>query len=296
VADGVLTEIAGRRVRLTNLDKVLYPAVGFTKAEVIDYYTRVSAVMLPHVEGRALTFRRWPNGVREKPFFEKNCPDHRPGWVRVLPGPGDVTSCTLEETAAFAWAGNQAALEIHVPMARGEDLATPTALVFDLDPGAPADVVTCARVAGLVRDVLASVGLEAWAKTSGSKGLQLMVPLHTPTTHEHAGSFALAVGQLLERQRPDLVLTEMTKAKRPGKVFVDWSQNSFHKTTIGAYSLRGLEEPTVSTPVDWDELEDATSVEDLRFSAPDVLERVERSGDLFAPVATLEQELPRTRS
>ncbi len=292
MADGVLSEIGGRQVRLTNLDKVLYPQVGFTKAEVIDYYLRIAPAMLAHVEGRALTFRRWPNGVDGPSFFEKNCPGHRPDWVRVVEGPGDVRSCSLEEAAAFAWAGNQAALEVHVPMARGDDLLAPVAVVFDLDPGPPADVITCARVALLVREVLDAVGLRAWAKTSGSKGLQLMVPLHTPATHDRASSFALAVGQLLERQHPDLVLTDMTRARRPGKVLVDWSQNSFHKTTIGVYSLRGRPEPTVSTPVTWDELADATSADDLTFVAGDVLARVDAHGDLFAPVAELVQELP----
>lgn len=295
-AEVASVDVDGRIVRLTNLSKVLYPATGFTKAEVINYYAAVAAVMLPHLAGRPLTFKRYPNGVDETSFFEKNCPGHRPDWVDVLDGPGGVKSCHLDHPAGLVWAGNQAALEIHVPMARAASPATPTTLAFDLDPGAPANAVDCAEVALLVREVLASVGLEGFPKTSGSKGLQVYVPLNTETaTHEHASSFALAVGQLLEKQHPKRVLVDMAKAKRPGKVFIDWSQNNFAKTTIGVYSLRAREQPTVSTPLTWDEVSDAASTGDLDglvFDAGAVLERIAELGDLYAPVLDLVQELP----
>ena len=290
-----VAEIDGHEVRLTNLDKVLYPATGFSKAEVIDYYVRVAPYMVPHLAGRPLTFKRFPNGVEGEGFFEKNCPGHRPKWMEVMTGPGDVMSCCIDGPAGLVWAGNQAALEIHVPMALGSDLDTPTILAFDLDPGEPAGIADCCQVALWVREVLATVDLQGFAKTSGSKGMQLYVPLNTPTTHEHASSFALAVGQLLTRQHPDRVLVEMTRARRPGKVFVDWSQNNAHKTTIGAYSLRARPRPTVSTPLTWDEVEAVAGDGDgerLVFEAPDVLERVERHGDLFADVLTLTQRLP----
>ncbi len=291
-AEPTVVEIGGRRLRLTNLDKVLYPETGTTKAEVIDYYARVAPVMVPHVSGRPLTLRRWPNGVEADAFFEKNCPKHAPDWLPRHDGPGDVRSCGFDETAALAWAGNQAALEIHAPMSRAGALDEPTTLVLDLDPGPPADALTCAEVASAIRDVLAHLDLVAVPKTSGSKGLQLYVPLNGGADYESTSSFALALGQLMERQHPDLVLTDMTRALRPGKVLVDWSQNSFHKTTIAPYSLRGRARPTVSTPVTWDELDAATSLADLTFEPIDVLARVDDHGDLFADVLELTQALP----
>lgn len=292
---GTPVTVGGRELTLTNLDKVLYPEAGFTKAHVIDYYARIAPTMLPHLHGRALTFHRFPNGVDQKGFFEKNCPSHRPEWVPVSIGPGTPPprSCRLEEPAALVWAGNQAAIEIHAPMALADDLAAPRMVVFDFDPGAPAAMAECCQVALGVREVLHSVDLEGWCKTSGSKGLQLYVPVNGPLTHEHASSFALAVGQVMERQRPGEVLTVMTKERRTGKVFVDWSQNSFHKTTIGVYSLRARAHPTVSTPVSWDEVADgAEGRADLRFESADVLARVEAHGDLFAPTLTERQTLP----
>jgi bifunctional non-homologous end joining protein LigD len=295
VPDGVDVAVDGRTLRLTNLDKVLYPEAGFTKAQVITYYTKVAPALLPHLAGRALTFKRFPNGVDKAGFYEKNCPSHRPSWMATAEAPGDVRSCLIDHPAGLAWVGNQAAIELHVPMARASDLLSPTIVAFDLDPGEPADVLTCARVALQVKDVLESVGMASFAKTSGSKGLQVYVPLNTPATHEQASSFALAVGQLLAKQHPDLVLVEMKRALRRGKVFVDWSQNSFHKTTVGVYSLRARPRPTVSTPVTWDELSDAVDGGDpdrLVFEADDVVARVQRYGDLFAPVETLQQPLP----
>ncbi len=284
--------IGGRRLRLTNLDKVLYPQTGTTKAEVIAYYVAVADAMVPHLAGRPLTFRRWPNGVEAEGFYEKNCPEHAPGWVPRAEGPGGVRSCVLQEAAALAWAGQHAALEVHVPMARAEDLDRPTTVVLDLDPGPPADVITCCQVALELGEVLDALGLVAAAKTSGSKGLQVYVPLNVEgVTYDQTSSFALALGQLMERRRPELVLTDMTRALRPGKVLVDWSQNSHHKTTVGVYSLRGRTRPTVSTPVSWDEVADARHADDLVFDADAVAVRVTERGDLFAPVNDVTQEL-----
>jgi bifunctional non-homologous end joining protein LigD len=290
-------EIAGRHLKLSNLDKVLYPN-GFTKAQVIDYMARIAPVALPHYRDRALTFKRFPDGTDQQGFFEKRCPGHRPEWVEVALGPGDrkggIEYCCINEPAAMVWAANMAAIEIHVPMALAADLVTPRAIVFDFDPGAPASIVECCQIAVATRDVLDAVGLRGWCKTSGSKGLQLYVPLNTPgVTHDGAADFALAVGQVLERQLPKRVTTVMAKAERPGKIFVDWSQNAHHKTTIGVYSLRARPEPTVSTPVTWDEVESCAGGEfELRFTSDQVLERAGEHGDLFADVLTIEQELP----
>ncbi|MET0726693.1 MAG: non-homologous end-joining DNA ligase [Acidimicrobiales bacterium] len=292
--------VGGRELSLSNLDKVLYPETGTTKGEVIEYYARIAPTMLPHLAGRALTFHRFPNGVEQKGFFEKRCAKHRPEWVATAPGPGDhngtIEYCVIDEPASLVWAANMAALELHAPMALAEDLETPRMVVFDLDPGPPAAIRECARTALAIRDVLAAVDLEAWPKSSGSKGLQLYVPVNTPCTHDDAASFALAVGQLLEKQDPSSVLTSMTKAERKGKVFVDWSQNVRHKTTIAPYSMRARPHPTVSTPVTWDEVEEAADgATELRFLWTDVLERVEDGGDVFAPVLSVEQVLPGAR-
>lgn len=294
--DRVEVAVGGRTLSLSNLDKVLYPEVGYTKSQVINYYARIAPVMLSHISGRCLTLRRWPNGVDQQSFFEKRCPGHRPDWVPVGLGPGDhkggIEYCRIEEEAALVWTANLAALELHSPMARCDDIEAPHILVFDLDPGEPAAMEECCQVALAVRAVLDAVGLQAWAKTSGSKGLQIYVPLNSPHTHHHASRFALAVGQMAARELPDLVVVEMTKALRVGKVFVDWSQNSRHKTTIAPYSLRARPTPTVSTPVSWDEVEAGCEGEPLSFVADEVLARVGDVGDLFAPVASLVQSLP----
>ena len=289
-------EVGGRRLRVSNLDKVLYPAVGFTKAEVIDYYVRIAPAMLTHLADRGVTFRRFPDGVDGGSFFEKRCASHRPDWLRVARGPGDraggIDYCVLDEVASLAWAANLAALELHAPMARAGDIESPTMVVFDLDPGAPATITECAQVAGDIRSLLDDLGLSAFAKTSGGKGMQLYVPLNTPHTHDHASSFALAVAQLLEQRAPDRVVSDMAKELRKGKVLIDWSQNSRHKTTICAYSLRAQPHPTVSTPITWDEVAAAADGAPLSFEAADVLDRVEELGALFAETATLEQTLP----
>ena len=293
----VQVEIDGRVLSLSNLDKVLYPS-GFTKGEVIDYHARVAPAYLPHLRRRALTFRRFPNGTEQTGFFEKRCPEHRPEWVSVAIGPGDrrggIEYCCVEETAALVWAGNMAAIEIHAPMAQADDLDTPRAVVFDFDPGPRTDIADCCQIALEVRDVLTAVDLLGCAKTSGSKGLQLYVPLNRKgVTHEQAAQFALACGQLLEKRLPKRVTTVMAKAARPDKVFIDWSQNAHHKTTIAPYSLRARPEPTVSTPVTWGEVEAcADGAVELRFEAADVLERVAEHGDLFEEVLTRQQRLP----
>lgn len=294
---GTVVKVGERELSLSNLDKVLYPGTGTTKGEAIEYYAKIAAVMIPHLAGRCITLKRFPDGVEKSGFFEKRCPKHRPAWIPTAPGPGDrggdIGYCRFDEPAALVWAANMAALELHVPMAIAADLDAPLAMVFDFDPGAPAAIKECCEIAIWVREVLEAVGLQGWCKTSGSKGLQMYVPLNTPCTHEAAADFALAVGQVLERQHRDRVTTIMAKVERPGKVFVDWSQNARFKTTIGVYSMRARPEPTVSTPVTWDEVESgAAGDEPLKFGYRDVLERVERLGDLFAPVLTTKQSLP----
>ncbi len=292
----VSVAVGDRSLSLVNLSKVFYPEIGFTKAQVIDYYARIAPVMVSHVARRCMTLRRWPNGVDGQSFFNKRCPSPRPDWVPVSIGPGDrdgdIPYCRLDEAAALVWTANLAAIELHAPMARADDIESPTMAVFDLDPGAPAGMRECCQVALDLHEILAAVGLEAFPKTSGSKGLQVYVPLNCPHTHDQAADFTRACGQLLARQQPDRVLVEMTKSLRAGKVFVDWSQNSRHKTTIAAYSLRALARPTVSTPVSWDEVAAGADGEALSFEAADVLERVADRGDLFAPTATLRQQLP----
>ena len=293
----VEVEVGNRKLSLSNLEKLMYPNTGFTKAQVIDYYVRVAPTMLPHIGDRGVTLVRWPDGVEGQSFFSKRCVDHRPDWVPVALGPGHsngepIHYCQLDEVAALAWTANLAALENHAPMARVDDVDAPTMVVFDLDPGPGTTIIECAQVALDINDLLGQLNLKAWAKTSGSKGMQLYLPLNTPHAHEHASGFALALAQLLEKRNPDRVVSKMAKALRPGKVFIDWSQNSRHKTTIAPYSLRAKSEPTVSTPVSWEEVATCAEGETLRFVAADVLDRIEVHGDLFAEVVTMEQRLP----
>lgn len=297
-------DVGGRRLELSNLDKILYPAAGFTKAQVIDYYARIAPVMIPHVSNRCMTLRRFPDGVDGESFFEKRCPGHRPDWLATAEGPQDrggaIHYCRLDEEAALVWTANLAALELHAPLALASDIQTPQFLVFDLDPGDPATITECCQVALELQIVLESVGLQGFAKTSGSKGLQVYVPLNSPHSYEHTSSFALAVGQLLTKQNPSKVLVNMARAQRSGKVFVDWSQNSRHKTTAAVYTLRARQTPTVSTPVSWSEVADAAdrAVDGagLSFETDQVLERVQTMGDLFAPTLRLRQELPQSRA
>ncbi|MCC7077504.1 MAG: non-homologous end-joining DNA ligase [Acidimicrobiia bacterium] len=293
-------EVAGRHLSVSNLDKVLYPARGTTKAAVIDYAVRIAPVMLPYLRRRPVTFVRWPDGVESHSFFEKNCPGHRPDWVEVARIPtgsqdAPIPFCLIEEPAALAWAANLAALELHVPMATVDDWLHPTGVVFDLDPGAPAGIADCARVALRIRDLLARLDLTAVAKTSGSKGLHVFVPLNSAiATSDDTRDFALALAGFLESREPDTVTANMRKELRTGRVFVDWSQNTGHKTTVCAYSLRGRPRPTVSTPVTWDEVSDAADSGDvagLDFEYPTVLERVD-AGDHFHAWLDVSQELP----
>lgn len=294
--DEVVVDVDGHQLRLRNLHKVLYPASGFTKGEVIDYYARIAPTMLTHLAGRCVTFRRFPNGVEGQSFFEKRCPSHRPEWVGTVLGPGDgprgIEYCMLDTTASLVWAANLAALELHVPLARAASAQAPDHIVFDLDPGAPAAMRECAEVALWLRDVLGGLGLTLVPKTSGSKGLQCYVPLNTPHEWDHVRSFALAVAQLMEKHHPALVVSDMKKELRRGKVLIDWSQNVPAKTTVCAYSLRAMPRATASTPVTWSEVEAAADGLELAFEAGEVLARVAEHGDLFAPVATLEQRLP----
>jgi bifunctional non-homologous end joining protein LigD len=290
----VTVEVGGRELSLSNLAKVLYPEAGFTKGEVIDYYVRIAPVLLPHLAGRQLTLKRYPNGVDQPFFFEKRCPPHAPDWIQRAEG--DIPYCVIDGLASLIWVANLASLELHPSLAPAASIMHPGQVMFDLDPGAPANVVDCARLALVLRELFRGVGLEAFPKTSGSKGLQLSIPLNDPDiTYEDTRRFSRAVAQAMERQYPDQVISTMTKRDRVGKVFVDWAQNHPAKTTICVYSLRAMPRPTVSTPVSWEELEAAVESGDaaaLVFDAPAVLERVDRLGDLHAPVATLRQTLP----
>jgi len=299
-----LVEIDGHQLKLSNLDKVLYPATGFTKGEVIDYYARIAPVAVPHYLDRPMTLKRYPNGVDEKFFFEKNAPAHRPAWVETASiysrhNNRDINFTLVNSAATLVWTANQAAIELHPSLSRKDKLDRPTMVVFDLDPGAPASIVECCEVGVHLRELFDHLGLQSFPKTSGSKGLQVYVPLNRPeVTYEEAGTgtkpFALAVAQLLEKQMPKLVVSNMNKELRAGKVFIDWSQNDEHKTTSAVYSLRARERPTVSTPLTWDEVaRGRDDPESIRFEAGDVLKRVADIGDLFAPTLELEQELPR---
>lgn len=294
-------EIDGHHLSLSNLDKVLYPDAGFTKADVIDYYRRIAPVLLPHLQGRVPTLVRAPDGPAGQIFFEKRCPGHRPKWVKTaMIGRYDrhtgFEGCLIESLPALVWVANLAALELHTYQATVDDLERPTALVIDLDPGDAATIVDCARVAIDLHDMLDTLGLAAVVKTSGSKGLHLSVPLNTPgVTAERTKSFALALGQVLESRDPKRVTTVMAKERRRGRVFVDWSQNDRAKTTVAPYSLRIRPRPLVSTPLRWDEVEAVHESGDgnpLTFEAPAVLERVGEYGDLYEANLTLHQELP----
>ncbi len=280
---------------------MLYPASGLTKAEVIDYYARIADAILPHLAGRPLTLKRYPNGVEDKFFYEKRCPKHRPDCVETAPvwsgrNEGEIDYCICNDRATLIWLAQLAALELHPSLSRAPEIQRPTAMVFDLDPGPPANIVDCCRVALRLREMFGGLGLECLPKTSGSKGLQAYLPLNVDgVTYEQTKPFAHAVAQTLQRDDPKRVVSKMAKDVRKGKVFVDWSQNDQHKTTVAVYSLRAKERPTVSTPVTWDEVEAAEESGDadsLRFEAPEVIERLSEHGDLFAPVLDLVQELP----
>ncbi len=278
---------------------MLWPKAGFSKGEAIDYYARVAETILPHLAGRALTRVRFPDGTESQRFYEKRAPSHTPDWVRTAPiemgTAGVLDFIVCDDRPTLVWLAQLAALELHPSLSLAENPETPTVIAFDLDPGAPATIVECSRVALRVRELFSNLGLESFAKTSGSKGLQVYVPLNTAVTYERTKPFAHAVAQTLERAEPDLVVSRMTKKLRKGKVFVDWSQNDRAKTTVAVYSLRCREQPWASTPLRWEEVEalaDDGDPESVRFEAPAALERIDAHGDLFAPVLELEQELP----
>jgi bifunctional non-homologous end joining protein LigD len=297
----VEAEIEGRKLRLSNLDKVLYPEVGFTKGQVIDYYARVAPVLLPHLHGRPLTMKRYPDGVDGKFFYEKQCPSHRPDWVQTASiwsrhNKDTIDYCLANDLPTLVWTANLADLELHTSLSLAAEIERPTMMVFDLDPGEPADIVDCCRVGLWVRDLFEGLGLDSFPKTSGSKGLQVYVPLNVETSYAETKPFAKAVAELLEKQHPKQVVSRMNKDLRGGKVLVDWSQNDEHKTTVCVYSLRAKERPTVSTPVAWDEVERCLHAKDpgvLTFDSDALLARVEELGDPFGPVLTLRQDLPR---
>ncbi len=294
-------QVGDRRLVISNLEKILYPGTGFTKGEMLDYYARVAPVLLTHLRGRPLTRKRYPDGVEGPSFFEKNAPRGTPEWVRTvtLPVPGSTKNrdtidyVVVDELATLVWVANLASLELHVPqwkVDRRGATQPPDLLVLDLDPGPPASVVECCEVALLLRDLLGADGIAAYPKTSGSKGLQLYAPLK-PTPADDTRAYARSLAHRLEKERPDLVVSDMTKALRHGKVLVDWSQNVAAKTTVAPYSLRARPEPTVSTPVTWDEVSACDSPDQLKFLAPQVLERIDQHGDLLADLV----ELPTAR-
>src|ERR1700681_4957322 len=298
----VEVQIEGRTLKLTNLDKVLYPEVGFTKAQVIDYYTRMAPAILPHTRDHPLTLKRYPNGVDGEFFYEKNCPKHRPPWVEtatVWSGGNnrDMYYCLAQDLPTLVWLGNLATLEFHTSLSLAQNLPEPRTMVFDLDPGPPATIVECCRVGLMLRDVFAEHGLECCAKTSGSKGLQLYVPLNTKVTYVETKVVSKGLAQLFEEQHPELVVHKQLKELRTGRVLIDWSQNDQYKTTVNVYSLRARSRATVSTPVSWEEVESCLKAGDpslLVFDSDQVLARVAKHGDLFEPVLKKKQKLPKS--
>jgi len=289
--------VEGRRLRLTNLDKVLYPETGFTKGQVVDYYARIAPAMLPHLHDRPVTMVRLPDGVEGERFFEKRCPGHRPSWFPTVPLDADseIAACSIDEVAGLVWTANLAALELHTPQARAGDPWRPTAVVFDLDPGPDTDLGDCARVALELRELLDQLELAAVAKTSGSKGLHLAIGIRPSVDADTTKAFALALGRVLESRDPARVTVNMARNERTGRVFVDWSQNDRHKTTVCAYSLRATPRTGVSTPISWDEvtdLADGADAEAFAFTPEAVLARVDEHGDLYVDELDAEQELP----
>jgi bifunctional non-homologous end joining protein LigD len=293
-------KVGNKRLELSNLDQKLFPS-GFTKAQIIDYYIRIAPMMLPHLRGRGVTLKTYPRGTVERVFFEKECPTPRPAWMKTESVPrqlteGNIDYCVVRDVASLIWVINLAAVELHVPLAYTKDWNHPREMVFDLDPGPPATLLDCCRFGVRFRDVLANLGLQSFAKTSGGKGLHVYVPLNTPgLTFDDTKAFSHAVAKIFEKQEPKHIVSLMTRSLRKGKVFVDWSQNDRTKTTVCAYSLRAKGRPMVSTPVTWDEVEAAAKKGDasaLLFESDDVLARVKKLGDVFAPVLKLKQKLP----
>jgi len=298
LSEGALAVITeGRRLKITNWDKVLYPEAGFTKGDLIAYYARLAPVVLPHLHDRPLTLKRYPNGVDAPYFYEKQSPSHRPEWVQTV-RIGDVNYTLAQDRPTLVWLANLADVELHTSLSLAPKPERPTMMVFDLDPGAPAGLVECCEVALVLRGLFDQLGLESVAKTSGSKGLQVYVPLNTPIDYCATKPFARRVAELLEQRMPELVVSRMTKRLRPGKVLVDWSQNDAHKTTVTVYSLRARGRPTASTPVTWGEVEvchERREQSDLTFEADELLSRAKDRGDLFAAAVGVKQELPALR-
>lgn len=296
-----IVKIDNVNLTLSNLEKIFYTGTNFTKAQVIDYYIRIAPVILPHLIGRPLTLKRYPNGAAAKFFYQKECPSFRPNWLSTVPVWSEskqksINFCLAQDLPSLIWAVNLAAIELHTSLSSSKDILRPTMLVFDLDPGYPATIVHCAEVALALQSFLTERKIQSFPKTSGSKGMQVYIPINTNTaTYTQTKEFAHTLAQILEQQKSSLVVSKMKKILRKGKVFIDWSQNDNHKTTVCVYSLRAKKMPTVSTPVTWDEVERAYLKQDpalLSFTTDQVLERVKQLGDLFAPVLSLQQDLP----
>ncbi len=295
-----VVEIAGKRLSLTNLQKDLYPSYGFTKAHILDYYRRIADFILPHLKDRALTLKRYPEGVDKEYFFEKRCPSHRPAWVKTAEITKDdnerMTYCMVNDFETLMWVENLASIELHVPLGKASSPDIADSMVFDLDPGEGANVLRCAQVALILRGLLSRIQLTSCIKTSGKKGLHLYVPLNRKdTTFDDTKSFSKAVADIMQKNYPDLVTSKMAKEYRRGKVFINWSQNDSSKTMICVYSLRAREKPYVSSPLHWNELEslaDQKDPEELQVLHSKALERAERWGDLFHDVLTKKQKLP----
>ncbi len=295
-----VVDMAGRRLPLSNLEKDLYPAYGFTKAQILEYYRLIAPFILPHLKGRAVTLKRYPGGVDGEFFFEKRCPGRRPEWVKTAQIPqrhGDpISFCMIDDLETLMWVGNLASLELHVPLAKASAPDTPDFLVFDLDPGEGAGLLVCARVALILRDLLSRMGIAGFVKTSGLKGLHVFVPLNRPeTTFEDTKAFSKAVAGIMQKHYADLVTARMAKQERTGKVFINWSQNDRSLTTVGVYSLRAAETPSVSFPLAWKELEDADrfgNADRLPVLHTEAVRRLEENGDLFREVLVKEQKLP----
>jgi len=296
-----IVEIDGRQLKLTNLDKIFYPSTGFTKGQVIDYYARIAPVLVPHLKNKPLTLKRYPNGVNEPPFFEKNATKHRPEWVKTVPvwsegNQRDVNYILCNDLPTLIWVANLASIELHPSLSLAQDIMCPRSIVFDLDPGPPANIVQCCQVAIWLRSIFEHFKLQSFPKTSGSKGMQIYVPLNTKTSYHETKPLAHALARLLENEHRELVVSDMKKAIRTNKIFVDWSQNDDHKTTVSVYALRARERPTVSTPISWDEVEHCLKKKDsklLVFEGHQTLDRIEKTGDLFAPLLELKQKLPK---
>jgi bifunctional non-homologous end joining protein LigD len=293
--------VGRRTLQVSNLDKIFYPDMGFTKGDALEYYKQIAPVVVPHLRDRPLTLKRYPDGVEGPFFYEKNCPKHAPDWVKTVPierrRDGKILNyCMVNETAALLWAANLGSIELHVGLATAKQLGRPTALVFDLDPDPDEGVLAAAEIGLEIRKRLKKLDLECFVKTSGNKGLQLYAPLNTAVTFEKTGGFAHALALTMEEEMPDRVVSKMKKELRKGKVFIDWSQNDDHKTTVAVYSLRARPLPTVSTPLRWTEVQKALREDDadrLSFTSDEVLRRVEKHGDLFEPVRKLKQKLPK---